>query len=107
MYDHKTIPKGWFPAGHSPKAFDMGVHRTEHEPPAMFVRALPSPPGFGTVMQTFAAQRYLNQRIRFSAEVRATGVTEWAGLWMRVDDDKHESPSFDNMSDRPIVGTTD
>lgn len=109
MADHSTIPRGWFAAGHSPNAFDMGVMRAEgvDDVGALFLRALPAPPGFGTLMQNFRAEKYLGVRIRFSAETMSIGIVDWAGLWMRVDDDKRESPSFDNMGDRPIKGTTE
>lgn len=40
--------------------------------------------------------------------MRTEEVTRWAGMWMRVDkkteDDMH-SVAFDNMQDRPIIGT--
>jgi hypothetical protein len=44
--------------------------------------------------------------VRFSALLRAWEVTDWAGLWLRVD-----GPSgilrLDNMQDRPLRQTTD
>jgi hypothetical protein len=63
-------------------------------------------PGFGTLMQSITATRYLDRRVRFSALLRAWEVTDWAGLWLRVD-----GPSgilrLDNMQDRPLRQTTD
>jgi hypothetical protein len=57
-------------------------------------------------MQSIAATRYLDRRVRFSATVRAHEVTDWAGLWLRID-----GPSgpltLDNMQDRPLRGSTD
>ena len=62
--------------------------------------------GFGTLMQTAEAGEYRGQRVRMSAYVKTKGVSEWAGLWLRVD-----GPSgtiiIDNMQDRPIQGDTD
>ena len=60
--------------------------------------------GFGTLMQQFNAANYLGKRIQFSANVKAEGVTNWSGLWMRVDHG-NESVAFDNMQQRPIAGT--
>ncbi len=45
--------------------------------------------------------------MRFSAVVKSKGVTDWSGLWMRIDDDDDKLLEFDNMGDRPIKGDTD
>ena len=40
--------------------------------------------------------------------MKSQGVADWAGFWLRVDQEGSEqSLSFDNMHDRPIKGTTD
>ena len=69
--------------------------------PAVF-----EPAGFGSVVQSIAAARYLGRRVCFSALIRTAGVTGWAGLWLRVD-----GPGgpliLDNMHDRALRGTTD
>ena len=74
--------------------------------PAVSEPAVPESSGFGAIVQTIATARYRGHRVRFSAMLRATGVTDWAGLWMRVD-----GPGgvleFDNMQDRALSGTTD
>lgn len=62
--------------------------------------------GFGTLMQSFRPDEYRGKRVRMSAYVRTRDVSGWAGLWMRVDGPS-SSYSFDNMSDRPIQGSTD
>ncbi|HET9314327.1 MAG TPA: AraC family transcriptional regulator, partial [Vicinamibacteria bacterium] len=74
---------------------------------AAFIRGRSaSAAGFGTLMQSIAADDYRGQRVRFSAEVKAAGVAQWAGLWMRVD--AGSTPlAFDNMSQRPIKDTRD
>lgn len=46
-------------------------------------------------------------RLRLTAKVKAQEVSEWAGLWMRVDGVSGPHLAFDNMHDRPIKGTTD
>jgi hypothetical protein len=69
--------------------------------PAVF-----EPAGFGSVVQSIAAARYLGRRVLFSALIRTAGVTGWAGLWLRVD-----GPAgpliLDNMHDRALRGSTD
>ena len=50
--------------------------------------------GFGTLMQQFTAAQYLGKRVRLSGLVKSQEVTEWAGLWLRVDKGK-EMVAFD------------
>ena len=45
------------------------------------------------------------KRIRLSGHARSKDVSDWAGLWMRVDGPKGEPLAFDNMQQRPIKGT--
>lgn len=64
--------------------------------------------GFGTLMQSFKAEKYHGTRLRLSAYVKTKDVADWAGLWMRIDDYNvyNISLSFDNMYNRPIKGST-
>jgi hypothetical protein len=61
--------------------------------------------GFGTLMQSISAGRYTGRRVRFAAAIRTREVSDWAGLWLRVDtaSGPHE---IDNMHDRPLSQTT-
>lgn len=64
--------------------------------------------GFAGVMQSFAADNYRGERVRFSALVKNEGIEAgWGGLWMRVDDHDRRGSAFDNMQNRPIQGTSD
>jgi len=62
--------------------------------------------GFGTLMQSISATRYAGRRVRFAAALRTHEVSDWAGLWLRVDiaSGPHE---IDNMHDRPLTQTTE
>jgi hypothetical protein len=103
-------PQGWFKAGSSPKDYETAVDReTVHEgkPSASLKSIVPSPAGFGTLMQTAQAGQYRGKRVRMSGYVRAKDVTQWAGLWFRVDGPKHEPLAFDNMQQRAVKGTSD
>jgi hypothetical protein len=68
--------------------------------------AIAEPAGFGALVQRIAAGRYAGRRVSFSAMVRVTEVSGWAGLWLRID-----GPGgvlgFDNMQDRALRGTSD
>ena len=64
-------------------------------------------------MQEFKADDYRGKRVRLSGYVRPKGISDWAGVWMRVDGppmpgtQMPEPLAFDNMQDRPIKGTGD
>lgn len=62
--------------------------------------------GFGTLMQSISAGRYTGRRVRFAAAIRTHEVSDWAGLWLRID-----TPSgthqLDNMQDRALRQSTE
>ena len=61
---------------------------------------------FSNLMQTFQAKLFLEKRMRLSAFIKSEDVEGWSGLWMRIDDKAYEMVGFDNMSNRPIKGST-
>lgn len=103
------LPTGWYSAGSDQYDYAMGVdHRVVHGGRfSGYIKSLPSPKGFGTLMQTIKANKYEGKRLRLSGFVKAEKVRNYAGLWMRVDGKNDKSVSFDNMQDRPIKGTLD
>jgi hypothetical protein len=105
-----AAPKGWIAAGSKPKDYNMSVDRTvAHggQASASLKCVAAKPAGFGTLMQTIKADAFRGKRVRMSGYVRAQNVTDWAGLWMRVDGARGEPLGFDNMQQRPIKGTGD
>jgi hypothetical protein len=105
------LPAGWIRAGSRPADYEMAVDPAGgRTAAAAFIRARgPNPPdGFGTLMQTFQGTEYYGKRLRFSGYVRAANISNWAGLWMRVDGPPgRPALAFDNMHNRPIKGTSD
>jgi hypothetical protein len=104
------LPAGWYLAGNRPKEYETGVDSsvTSRGNACLYLKSIVAETtGFGTVMQQFDAEPYIGKRLRISAFVRAKNVTDWAGLWMRVDRVGGGSLTFDNMQDRPIKGTID
>lgn len=104
--------QGWFLAGDNPQNYEVGAMRDviRSDKPSGYLRFKggSETAGFGTLMQIFRAEKYLNKRVRFSGHVKAGSVVQKAGLWMRVDGPVPEKYlSFDNMDDRPIQGTRD
>ncbi len=62
---------------------------------------------WASLAQGFNAAQYRGKRLRFQAQVRTEGITDWSGLWMRVDCQGDRSCSFYNSEDKPLVGTQD
>jgi hypothetical protein len=109
-----AVPRGWYLAGSKPQAYQSGVNDAQYNGHrvAFLKSVVPTPDGFGTLMQDFRADDYAGKRVRFSAMLKADNVTNWAGLWMRIDKANGASSApktlaFDNMQDRPVKGTED
>lgn len=102
-------PPGWILAGSNPQDYEAGIVGAGHTGSAAYLKSqIENPEGFGTLMQTFSAERYRGKRLRMSGNVKAADVENGAGLWMRIDGADPRKPlGFDNMQDRPILGTTD
>src|SRR5262245_48304146 len=56
--------------------------------------------------QGIKADDYHGKRVRLSGYVKGENIAQYSGLWMRMDGAGY-SLNFDNMSNRPIKGTTD
>ncbi len=101
--------RGWFLAGSRPADYEIrqdAAQVVRGQTSALLASTAEEAPGFGTLMQSFRADEYLGQRLRYTAWVKSEDVEDWAGLWLRVDGITARGVTFDNMSDRPIVGTT-
>ncbi|WP_300596547.1 S41 family peptidase [Niabella sp.] len=61
---------------------------------------------FGTV-QMILPGGYEGSMIKYSAYLKSKDVKNWAGLWMRFDDNQGKTLAFDNMEKRSVKGTTD
>jgi hypothetical protein len=102
------MPIGWIVAGSHPKEYDMGVAADVRHSGTRcgFIKSIATRThGFGTMMQMFVADKYKAKRVRLSAYIKADSITDWAGLWFRIDGPAVQS--FDNMQGRPITGTKD
>jgi hypothetical protein len=105
----------WFLAGSMPQKYAAGL--TVGAESSSYLRSSSDGPinGFGTWMTTVEAAPYAGKRVRLRGAVATKDVTGSAGLWMRVDGSEKgpghggqpATLAFDNMSDRPIKGTTD
>jgi hypothetical protein len=100
----------WFLTGSNPQDYGYGIDSSVSMSGTgsgylKSIVAKPDPNGFGTLMQQFVDTEYLGKNVRMSGYVKADGVEQWAGLWMRVDRPNSTILSFDNMQERPIKGT--
>jgi hypothetical protein len=106
-----VLPQGWFKAGSKPKSYDMGIDKGagQNGKDVATIKSIDKKiDGFGTLMQTSSPQKYLGQRVRMTGFVKSKDVKETSGLWFRVDQENSRKPlSFDNMHDRPVIGTAD
>jgi hypothetical protein len=102
----ENLPAPWVVTGPAAAKFVGGVDQSGATRGAKFIRnASDDPKLWGALSQGISAQNYRGQRLRFSARVRTENVTNWAGLWMRVD--RAGKPvAFYNSVDKPIRGTT-
>jgi hypothetical protein len=105
------LPEGWSISGSKAKSYKMGIDKgagQDGKNVATIKSIDKKIDGFGTLAQGSSAQKYLGQRVRMSGYVKSKNVKEKAGLWLRIDQaNSKKSLALDNMSDRPITGTTD
>jgi hypothetical protein len=102
--------KHWWKTGAAPNDYEFGLaHETFEGQRVAYLRSIVQPVrSFAAFCQTIAAEDYRGKRVRFSAALKATNVTDgWGGLWLRIDGPHlDETLAIDTMEDRPVVGTT-
>jgi hypothetical protein len=104
----EPLPSAWLITGPAPQKFAAGIDQDLGVKGAKFLRNKSNDANaWAALAQPISAQNYLGQRIRFRALVKTQDVSNWAGLWMRVDNRAGRSIAFYNSFDRAIKGTTD
>ncbi|MCG7343752.1 AraC family transcriptional regulator [Sporosarcina sp. ACRSL] len=103
--------KGWLLSGSHPHHFRMGIDRhVVHTGRASgYIRSefVTGHEEFATMMQQFKADNYIGKRIKLSCFLKCEDVEQFAGAWMRIDNQLGDVLQFDNMSNRPLQGTLD
>lgn len=103
------LPTGWGKAGSKPDSYEMGTDRGagQYGKNAATIKSIDKEiEGFGTLMQQCIPVKYLSKRVRMSGFIKSENVSNWAGLWFRVDQaGTQKSIALDNMANRPIKGT--
>lgn len=104
------IPLGWFKSGDKPGSYKIGIDQVvfQHGKKSAFIESIEGNiAGFGTLMQSCNPKDFLGMKIKMTGYIKAENVSDWAGMWLRVDSkNDHKTLSFDNMQDRPIRGTS-
>jgi hypothetical protein len=101
-----AAPEGWIVAGSTPADYEFGTDTSAGDgSKAAFIKGKSSAAatGFGTLMQTVAADDYRGGRWKLTARMRTEDAMR-AQLWMRVDGPDRKPQSFDNMNNRPVTG---
>jgi len=105
------LPTGWHRGGNDVTNYQMYLDSGAGKDgkSALSIKSFRSSiDGFGTLMQSFLAEKYSGKRIRLTGYIKSKYVEGWAGLWLRVDkENSKQTLAFDNMQDRGITGTTD
>jgi len=109
------IPVGWFNSfGHvSGVSTDYSirvVQRSQNRREGTCVvleKSAPVVRQFGSLMQRCPGRLWAGRTLRLVGELRTDSVSDWAGLWLRADAENEPNLFFDNMSSRPVTGTTD
>jgi hypothetical protein len=108
--ENDVLPEGWVKSGDQPQDYTAGVERNfgyESGSCGFLVSKEYRPLGFATLQQTIEADNYKEQRVEFSGYVKTNLVAYWSGLFMKVEDIFGRVLAYDDMHDRPIVGTSD
>lgn len=105
------LPKSWLIAGSKPKSYEMGLEQIDGRQGknVATIKSLDKKiDGFGTLMQQSKPDKFLGKRIKMTGYLKAENLSDWSGLWLRVDQaGSQQSLSFDNMQDRAIKGSKD
>ena len=103
------VPDGWS-GGTGNNVYRLGLERNDvhgGSNAAYISTTSGNPTTFGVLAQSVKADNYRGRRLRWSGWVRHANITgNGGGLWFRVDGPRR-SLSFDNMDDRPLLGSGD
>jgi hypothetical protein len=103
-------PKGWaFGADRTNYKVSLDNKISQHGQKSASIESIvENPLDFCSLMQTVYVQEFIGKRIKMTGYIRSQGLNDTTTMWIRVDDYGNKTMAdFDNMWDRPIVGTKD
>lgn len=104
------IPTGWGGGGPSDYRRSLDNSNPHSGSGCGKIEALkPTPLEFATFTSFVNPKEYLGRKVRYTGWLKSKGITNgWAGMWLRIDGAGWgKILGFDNMSGRPVTGTTD
>lgn len=103
------LPIGWRGSISRPDAYAVRAHRTRAGGSGgLSARSTGvTADDFLILKQAIRADDFRGRRVRLTGTIRSRDVGGCAALWLRVDTADRSGVAFDNMRDRPIVGTCD
>jgi hypothetical protein len=106
----QNLSNEWFKVGSKPESYKVDLENSNvynGEKSALIESIESEINGFGTIMQSCSTSEYLGKKIKMSGFIKTENVSNWSGMWLRIDSKKSQSRKyFDNMRDRQIKGTT-
>ncbi|MFW7419263.1 helix-turn-helix transcriptional regulator [Vagococcus fluvialis] len=103
--------KGWLISGNNFDKYEVEMDHTQFHSGTRSVKLSREnslyTEDFVTVMQQVSAKHYIDKRVRVSAYLKSEDIEGWGGIWFRVDGKEYEQLKFDNMQNRPVVGTNE
>lgn len=106
----KNQVKGWMLSGSNPSGYtmrtDTEVFHTGTRSGYLGANESVVEGQFGTMMQVFSAQNWIGKRMKMSCFMKTNNAIK-CGAWVRIDKESGDLVQFDNMENRPILGTTD
>jgi len=108
--DNLSEPVGWFMAGSRPQNYKIGVdnQNSQQGQKSGYIESVAdTSSGFGTIMQFCSDKKFKGERVRMTGYIGSVGSdTTLTAMWIRVDDfGNGVTADFDNMNDRPNMGT--
>ena len=105
-----TEPVNWLKTGNRYDNYETGTdnQNSHHGQKSGYIElVVDTTSGFGTLMQNCSEKNFKGKRIKMTGYIQSIGSdTSLTTMWVRVDDfDKRVTADFDNMLDRPIIGT--
>jgi hypothetical protein len=108
--DNTPDPHGWILAGSLPEDYKIGNDNQNfhHGAQSGYLESISDTiEGFGTLMQFCSGDDFRGERVKMTGYVQSLAPgSSSTQMWVRVDDyDLQVTADFDNMGDRPIIGT--
>lgn len=98
----------WIMGGSRPADYEHGVLSEFGLSSTRYLRSIaPEIDGFGTTMIITTPREARGQRLRMRSLIKTRDVEESARMWLRVDAADGTQLAFDDMEDRPLIGTQD